>query len=143
MLMGSTAQGGICTFGIGGVLHVEGTLVETANRRNILHHEVLLYYKKKCIKRYQPSTMIRKAILDRKKNVGQQKYSCIQTKENEKDLRQNGTGKYTMRSEERVFVANEQLCSSAWSYRTGKRIKSSLRRRLWKLLLTDGKARTT
>jgi hypothetical protein len=30
-----------------------------------------------------------------------------------------------VRSEERVLVANEQLYSSAWSCRTGKRIKSS------------------
>jgi hypothetical protein len=40
-------------------------------------------------------------------------------------IRQNGTGKCTVRSEEREFVANKLLCSSAWSCRTGKRIKSS------------------
>ena len=33
-----------------------------------------------------------------------------------------------MRSEEREFVANKLLYSSAWSCRTGKRIKSSLKK---------------
>jgi len=54
----------------------------------------------------------------------------VRTERNEqinvKRIRQNGTGKYTVRSGERVFVANEQLYSSAWSCRTGKRIKSSV-----------------
>jgi hypothetical protein len=44
---------------------------------------------------------------------------------NVKRIRRSGTGKYTVRFEERVSVANRYLYSSAWSYRTGKRIKSS------------------
>ena len=44
-------------------------------------------------------------------------------------IRRNGTGKYTVRSVERESVANRLLYSSAWSCRTGKRIKSSLEKK--------------
>lgn len=36
-------------------------------------------------------------------------------------IRRNGTGKYAVRPEGRVSVANGHLCSSAWSCKTGKR----------------------
>ena len=44
-------------------------------------------------------------------------------------FRRNGTGKYTVRPEGRKSFAKGQLCVSAWSCRTGKRIKSSRKER--------------
>lgn len=42
-------------------------------------------------------------------------------------IRKNGTGKYAVCPVGHESVANRLLYSSAWSCKTGKRIKSSLR----------------
>ena len=49
------------------------------------------------------------------------RHACIKT-----SIRQNGTGKYTMHSDESAsLLRTDWLYSSAWSCRTGKRMESS------------------
>jgi len=88
--------------------------VETANN-GMLHHKVVWY-----VGDLQGIAILTKSARWKEMYVNKilRKKYCMQKKK----IRKNGTGMYTMRSEERVFVANEQLYSSAWSCRTGKRI---------------------
>ena len=46
-------------------------------------------------------------------------------KKGERRIRRNGTGKCTVRLKDASSLRTNVLCSSAWSCRTGKRIKSS------------------
>jgi hypothetical protein len=72
--------------------------------------------------------------MEQQEGVGQEKddlakddVSMVQTTKAtiEEKIRRNGTGKYTVRPVKRESVANRLLYFSAWSCRTGKRIRSS------------------